>query len=73
MELFTAEKFSDLVSEIMIQKNISMIDAIVDICETRGLDLEVVPELLTPKLKKTIQGEAKKLYMLKKRKRKNYV
>jgi len=73
MELLTQEIFNDLVQEAMAEKNISAIDAIIDICQKKELDLECVPDLLDAKLKKVIASEAHKLHMLKKKKKRKEV
>lgn len=64
----TADKFAALLEETMRTKQCTIIDGIIEICAARGLDVEAVPELLTPKLKKQIQGEAADLHMMKRKK-----
>lgn len=66
-ELLNANTFGVLIESTMQEKNCSYIEAMLLICEHRGLDVETIPELLTPKLKKQIQGEASILNMLKKK------
>lgn len=63
-ELLNANSFGELLEITRKNKNCSYIEAVLIICETRGLDVETVPELLTPKLKKRIHLEAKGLNML---------
>jgi len=58
--------FVNLVELTSKTKNISYIDAILDICRTRNIEVESIPELLTPKLRKLIQNEATNAHMLKK-------
>lgn len=70
-ELLDSNTFLELVDETRLSKDISYIDAVLEVCTKRGLDVESVPDLLTPKLKKKIQVEAQELHMVKKRKKKN--
>lgn len=69
-QLLDANTFTEILSSTMRELKLSYIDAIVFICEKRNLDVEVVPELLTPKIKKLISAEAGDLNMLKKKKAK---
>lgn len=70
-ELMTQAKFGDLIESITKEKRISYMEAALLICEKRGLDVETIPELLNPKLKKKIQNEALDLNMLKRKKKKH--
>ena len=58
--------FSDLIEEIVSEKNISYIDAIVHHCEQTGFELELAASLLTASIKSKISDEAHSLNMIKK-------
>ena len=68
--LLDSASFADLVETTMRTKNLSHIDAILEICRVRNLDVESVPELLTPKLRKRISDEATAANMLKRKTKK---
>lgn len=69
-KLLDANSFSVLLETTMKKKGLSHIDAIIQICEAKNLDIEAVPDLLTPKLRKRIQNEALDLNMMKRKRRK---
>ena len=54
-----------MLQERVSKDNMTYVDAIVDICAKKGIELESVPKLLTPKIRKIIQNEAITLNMLK--------
>jgi len=66
-QFLDSSAFVDLIETTARNKNISYIDAILDVCKSRNIEFESVPELLTPKLRKMIQNEATNINMLKKR------
>ena len=66
--LLDSNTFGIILESTMHEKKLSHIDAIVEICRIRNLDVEVVAELITPRTKKLIQNEGLSLKMLKKRK-----
>lgn len=66
-ELLDANTFGVLMDKTMKDSRCTYIEAMLLICEQRGLDVETVPELLTPKLKKRIQLEARNLNLMKKK------
>ncbi|NBR26585.1 MAG: hypothetical protein EBU08_22975 [Micrococcales bacterium] len=66
--LLDAPTFGALVDNMMKTKNLSHIDAILEICRVRELDVEAIPDLLTPKLKKRISDEATSINMMRKKK-----
>lgn len=68
--LLDSAAFADLVETMMRKKNVSHIEAILEICKERNLDVESIPELLTPKLRKRIADEATSVNMLKRRRQK---
>ena len=66
--LLDANTFAVLLEATMQEKKLSHIDAIVEICRIRNLDVEAAAELITPRMKKLIQNEGISLKMIKKRK-----
>ena len=66
-ELLDANSFSVLMDKTMKEARCTYIEAMLLICERRGLDVETIPELLTPKLKKRVQVEARNLNLMKKK------
>ena len=67
LDIMTSVKFRELLEEKVAQDNVSYIDAIVDICEKTGLEIESVPKMLNMKTKKILRNEATNLNMLKKK------
>lgn len=59
--------FISLMENIMREKSISHIEAILEICRVKNMEPESVPELLTPKIRKLIQNEAASMNMMKKK------
>jgi hypothetical protein len=68
-ELLDSAAFSALLEKVMKNKELTYIEAILEVCHQKGLDQESVPSLLTPKLKKLVQAEAIALHMMKPKKR----
>jgi hypothetical protein len=64
--IMTPEKFSELLDH-RLSSGMRYIDAIVDICEKTGIEIETVPKLMTPKIRKRIKSEAESLNMLKRK------
>ena len=67
LDIMTSVKFRQLLEEKVAQDNVSYLDAIVDICEKTGLEIESVPRMLNVKTKKILRNEATNLNMLKKK------
>lgn len=67
-ELLTKDMFQQMLTDIMIQKKIGYIDAILEICESRKLDVESINDLIDAKTKLKIKSEATSLRLLKKKK-----
>ena len=67
LDIMTSTKFRQMLEERVLSDNISYMDAIVDICEKTGLEIESVPKMLSMKTKKILSNEATNLNMLKKR------
>ena len=70
IEFMNANTFAHLLDKTMKEKQLSHIDAIVEVCKIENIDIESVPELLTPRLKKLIQNEAISINMIRKKGRK---
>jgi len=67
LDIMTPTKFRQMLEERVLSDNVSYMDAIVDICEKTGLEIESVPKMLSIKTKKILRNEATNLNMLKKR------
>jgi hypothetical protein len=61
-------KFSMTIENIVKDSNrtINYIDAIVDFCETKDIEIETVVKLIAPSLKEKIKAEATRLNYIKK-------
>ena len=59
------KRFSTIVETLVRSKRITYIDAIILHCEETGIELELVPKLINPKIKKMLENEANMLKMLK--------
>jgi hypothetical protein len=58
--------FSELIQNIVNQKNISYMEAVVHHCELTGFEVELAASLLTAPIKAKIGDEAQELNMMKK-------
>ena len=67
LDIITPAKFRELLEDKVAQDNVTYLDAIVDICERTGLEIESVPRMLNIKTKKILRNEATNLNMLKKK------
>lgn len=67
LSIMSQEKFISLLDRIVVEKNISYLDAIMHVCETVGVEIEMVPRLITPRIKKILTSEANGLNLLKRR------
>ena len=63
--ILTKKKFTTAVEELVIEKKLSYIDAIVYFCKENHLEPESVKGLITPPLKEKIKAEAIGLRFLK--------
>ena len=63
--ILTKKKFTYSVEQIVIEKHLSYIDAIVYFCQENHLEPESVKGLITPPLKEKIKAEAVSLRFLK--------
>lgn len=67
VKFLTPSTFSCMLITMMRDKNISHIDAILELCRERNIEIESIPELLTPQLKKLIKNEAVSLNLMRKK------
>ncbi len=63
--ILTKKKFTLAVEELVIEKKLSYIDAIVYFCQENHIEPESVKGLITPPLKEKIKAEAVGLRVLK--------
>ena len=63
--ILTKKKFTRAVEELVIEKKLNYIDAIVYFCQENHLEPESVKGLITPPLKEKIKAEAIGLRFLK--------
>lgn len=64
-KIYDKKEFSRMIEESAAEKGCSYMDAIVDFCEKNEMEIEIAAKLLNPKIKKTIEGEALDVNMLK--------
>ena len=57
-------KFTDIVEETVIEKQLSYMDAVLYICEMNSIDLEDVKKFISPIIKGKIEAEAMALNFL---------
>lgn len=63
-EFLTKAKFSKMVEQEVLDSKMSYIDAIVEICDQRQMELEDVGKFITSVLKEKIEAEAMSLNYL---------
>ena len=63
--ILTKKKFTRAVEELVIEKKLNYIDAIVHFCQLNHIEPESVKGLITPPLKEKIRAEAIGLRVLK--------
>ena len=52
------KRFSTMIEKLVIDDEVRYIDAIMEYCEDKDIDLTIVPKLLTTSLKDKLQVEA---------------
>lgn len=67
LSIMSQDKFISTIERIVIEKNMSYLDAIMHVCESVGIEVEMVPRLITPRIKKILTSEANGLNLLKRR------
>ena len=68
--IITKKRFTAAIEELVADKNMNYIDAIVVFCEQHYLDPQSVKHLITPPLKEKIEADATNLNFLKPTKKK---
>ena len=63
--ILTKKKFTNAVEQLVVEKKLSYIDAIVYFCQQQHLEPDSVKGLITPPLKEKIKAEAVSLRFLK--------
>ena len=63
-EFLTKSKFSKMIEEAVVQKKLSYMDAILDICEKNDIDPEDVRKFVSPIIKDKLEAEAMSLNLL---------
>lgn len=65
LKILTQKEFEQEIKKIQREKHpITMIDAILEFCSERNLEIETAASLITPRMKSTIEGEAMKINMI---------
>jgi hypothetical protein len=67
LTIMTPEKFMESLDKIVREKNMKYLDAIMYLCETKGLEVETIPRLISPRIKKILTNEAIGLNLLKRK------
>ena len=63
--MLNTKKFSLIIEEIVLDKKLSYMDAIVDYCENNEMEIESAAKLVNTKIKESIKLEASDLNLLK--------
>ena len=65
LKILTQKEFEADIKKIQRDKfPITMIDAVLEYCTIRNVEVETAASLITPRMKSTIEGEAMKLKMI---------
>lgn len=63
-EFLTKSKFGKMIEEAVVQKKLSYMDAILDICEKNDIEPEDVRKFVSPIIKDKLEAEAMSLNLL---------
>lgn len=63
-QFLTKQKFAKLIEEVVQKRNVSYMDAVINVCDDHNVDLEDVRKFITPIIKDKIQAEAMRLNFL---------
>ncbi len=63
-EFLSKSKFSKMIEEAVVQKKLSYMDAILDICEKNDIEPEDVRKFVSPVIKDKLEAEAMSLNLL---------
>ena len=65
LNILTQKEFETEIKKIQFDRHpISMIDAIIEYCTIKNIEVETAASLVTPRMKSSIEGEAMKLKMI---------
>jgi len=64
LEVLTTAKFSTMIEELVRDKRIPYMEAVVHYCETENMEIEVAAKLLSAVVKSKIEAEAQDLNYL---------
>lgn len=65
LKILTQKEFEAEIKQIQRDKHpITMIDAILEYCTIKNVEVETAASLITPRMKSAIEGEAMKLKMI---------
>lgn len=65
LKILTQKEFEAEIKQIQIKKRpITLIDAILEYCTIKNIEVETAATLITPRMKSAIEGEAMKLKMI---------
>lgn len=67
-EFMDSNSFSVMIEDMTRTRNMSHMDAILELCKTKNIEIENISELIDKKLKRILQNEAINLNLLKKSK-----
>lgn len=63
-QFLTKQKFTKLIEDVVQKRNVSYMDAVINVCDDHDVDLEDVRKFITPIIKDKIQAEAMHLNYL---------
>jgi len=65
LKILTQKEFESEIKKIQLDRHsITMIDAILEYCTIKNIEIETAASLVTPRMKSSIEGEAMKLNMI---------
>jgi len=65
LKILTQKEFESEIKQVQRDKHpITMIDAILEYCTMKNIEVETAASLITPRMKSAIEGEAMKLKMI---------
>jgi len=65
LKILTQKEFEAEIKQIQHDKHpITMIDAILEYCSEKNVEVETAASLITPRMKSSIEGEAMRLKMI---------
>lgn len=58
-------QFANSIFQLMTEKSISSMEAILWFCETHNFEIDIAAQLITPALREMIENDAVKIHMVK--------